>query len=421
MPSKQVDGAVKRHLPKKHNPELATDKTPQHSELVKKRRLGQTNLSVRPGQVGLNNATKPENLGPFDYAHLRAPLPKELKGSEIFAPQQHQPPPESYFLMRRSNDGFVSATGMFKAAFPWAKHAEEQSEKEYIKALSSTATDEIAGNVWISEHFGKRAIILSLESFIVTSPALELADDYGIAPWIRALLDPAPIAHTSEDPNAKSISPPPKFKFTAGDKAHLPPPNGTPARGARASTPKSRGRPRAGSPEKKGSPQKSAKKPRATKATKEANAATAREASASLQASLDSAASVADSESVNGEKVKVGVQSTVEKKGDIETTITNVKIEMPKDAAELPLPESPEQMIEKAKAMVEEARRMDGKAGPSTSKRKAEELDDDSDDSGDFELQPVKKARLLQEQIKKEKVRNRALIGVAATLVIGSV
>lgn len=142
-------------------------------ELIKKRRLGQTDLAVKPGQVGVNSATKPENLGLFDYAHLRAPLPDNLKGSEIFAPHQNQSPPESYFLMvcicwlfsnvkltltclvqRRSSDGFVSATGMFKAAFPWAKHSEEQSEKEYLKGLPSTAQDEVAGNVWISEHYG---------------------------------------------------------------------------------------------------------------------------------------------------------------------------------------------------------------------------------------------------------------------------
>ena len=71
------------------------------AELVKKRRLGQTTLTVKPGLVGTHNSTKPENLGPFDYAHLRAPLPKKLKGSEIFAPQQNQPVPEIYFLMVR--------------------------------------------------------------------------------------------------------------------------------------------------------------------------------------------------------------------------------------------------------------------------------------------------------------------------------
>ena len=44
---------------------------------------------------------------------------------------------------------------MFKAAFPWAKHAEEFAEKERIKAKNSTAQDEIAGNIWISEHHGR--------------------------------------------------------------------------------------------------------------------------------------------------------------------------------------------------------------------------------------------------------------------------
>lgn len=74
------------------------------SELITKRRLGQTNLAVKPGQVGTSNATKPENLGPFDYAHLRAPLPRNLKGSEIFAPHQNQPTPEVYFLMVRVSE-----------------------------------------------------------------------------------------------------------------------------------------------------------------------------------------------------------------------------------------------------------------------------------------------------------------------------
>lgn len=73
--------------------DIATDE-----ELLARRRLGKTNLAVKPGQVGTSNATKPENLGVFEYAHLRAPLPKELKGSEIFAPN----PPETYFLMVRS-------------------------------------------------------------------------------------------------------------------------------------------------------------------------------------------------------------------------------------------------------------------------------------------------------------------------------
>ena len=58
---------------------------------------------MKPGQVGTSNATKPENLGMFDYAHLRCPLPENLKSSEIFAPQLKQPHPEAYFLMVCTN------------------------------------------------------------------------------------------------------------------------------------------------------------------------------------------------------------------------------------------------------------------------------------------------------------------------------
>ena len=44
---------------------------------------------------------------------------------------------------------------MFKANFPWAKHAEEQAEREHLKTRMVTSDDEIAGNVWIPAEFGK--------------------------------------------------------------------------------------------------------------------------------------------------------------------------------------------------------------------------------------------------------------------------
>lgn len=110
-----------RSLPKKQNPLVQTPNCPERKpdriervlasslmltlradeELLSRRRLGKTRLQVKPGQVGTSNATKPENLGNFEYAHLRAPLPKDLKGSEIFASHQNQPHPETYFLMVR--------------------------------------------------------------------------------------------------------------------------------------------------------------------------------------------------------------------------------------------------------------------------------------------------------------------------------
>ena len=56
---------------------------------------------------------------------------------------------------RRSLDGYVSATGMFRASFPWAKSAEENDERTYLKSVPSTSHDEVAGNVWIPEEYGK--------------------------------------------------------------------------------------------------------------------------------------------------------------------------------------------------------------------------------------------------------------------------
>lgn len=59
---------------------------------------------MKAGQVGTSNATKPENLGVLDYAHLRVPLPKDLSGSGIFARLPNRKWPEAYFLMVRTRD-----------------------------------------------------------------------------------------------------------------------------------------------------------------------------------------------------------------------------------------------------------------------------------------------------------------------------
>ena len=49
--------------------------------------------------VGTSNATKPDNLGTLDYAHLRVPLPKDLTDSGIFSKGPTRKFPEAYFLM----------------------------------------------------------------------------------------------------------------------------------------------------------------------------------------------------------------------------------------------------------------------------------------------------------------------------------
>ncbi|KAL5352127.1 hypothetical protein ACLOAV_002072 [Pseudogymnoascus australis] len=416
-----------RHLPEKRNALLMVENAPKYESLVERRRLGQTDLQVKAKQ-----------LGTFDYAHLRAPLPKNVV-SGIF-----KPAPASYFLMRRSNDGYISATGMFKATFPYAEVTEEEAERNYIKSLPTTSPNETAGNVWISP-----------------THALELADEYGIRVWIKALLDPTPIVvNPKGDTTPKKISPPPTFLLAPEDLAA---PTGSTGRSGEALR-RSR---RSVSPSKIASPlKKTIATPRKLK-QKAAAEESASTSSKNLQQALKSAtkpetspssslvaekedetaspepkrkskaakaevvkagAAKADAETEKEPKVTVQVDKEVVVEGGVETTHTHVEVEMPAGFAELPLPEDTEAMIAKAKEMVEAAVKADeaakeaaeGEAGPSKPvakkvKRKAEE-EAEKENGGEA---PAKRAK-VESDLKKEKVRARALIGISATLAIGA-
>lgn len=250
--------------------------------------------------------------------------------------------------------------------------------------------------------------------------ALELAEEYGIVAWIKALLDEEPIieitfSETGLDDEKKDkknpIPQPPRFEFTANDRTHLPPPS-TP----RHVTPRPRGRPRGSSPVKNGTVAARVATPRKPRAVKETskdpsvtNATAVREASTT---SLDNAASTS-SEHLNGESVTVKKESALQLNGDTETTTTNVQIKIPVLSA----PKSPEKIIERAKEMVEEARKLEGEiSSRRNTKRKAEVLEDSE---APVEPPPVKRARVLERELKRERVQKRALIGVAATLLVG--
>jgi hypothetical protein len=64
-------------------------------------------------------------------------------------------------MKRRSSDGYISATGMYKAAFPWSSIEEEQVERKHHKSMSSGKGQEVAGNVWIAPEDGKRQSYIS--------------------------------------------------------------------------------------------------------------------------------------------------------------------------------------------------------------------------------------------------------------------
>ncbi|SMR58446.1 unnamed protein product [Zymoseptoria tritici ST99CH_1E4] len=362
--------ADRPQLPELRNPMLDEERAPMHETLVERRCLGQTELKVKPGQVNTSNATKPDNLGTLDYAHLRVPLPKDLSGSGIFLRGANRKWPEAYFLMRRSSDGFISATGMFKAAFPYAQQEEELLEKDYIKSLPAASSEEVAGNVWIDAH-----------------KALELADEYGIKLWIAALLDPTPITHGTNDPTKKGIKSPPAFHMRDADALGR-----TPGRASPGTTTKDKRSVR-------GANARSMRSESPTKASKPtprkiATPRKARKGRGAL-ASVDETASTAG-ESVNGENgesVRVEVETT---------TVPGVNGD------------------EESTKMVREAADMNGETSTKSAKgkRKAEDMIDE--DEVKSLSRPVKKPHLGDVPARKQRIIQRAAIGMGASLAIGA-
>lgn len=383
-------------------------------ELVARRRLGQTQLTPKMVAAGATGDVDPSSLGVFDYAHLRAPLPKGIT-SGIFKSS-----PNSYFLMRRSQDGYVSATGMFKATFPYAEAIEEENERKYIKSLPTTSQEETAGNVWIPPE-----------------QALALAAEYKISPWIEALLDPTEIAVTSApDSPPKKIMAPPRFDGVSHSHPVLAPP--TPS-----SIPRSTRTRRSASPTKKrpiASPRKRAAKSRTetppvqeevkppTNGTRTDDETPAAVAEGTTIKTVEKEPAVVFGPIDEQPKVQIKLGEDVTFQNGAEVKHTNVEVELP--FAEQPNPEEAQRIIEEAKAMAEAARDADEAAGISSSKRKADEVstsDDDEDkeskDGAERSAQGprTKKAKTekTEVQLRKERVRNRALVGLSATLAVG--
>ncbi|KAK4574655.1 hypothetical protein LTR86_001496 [Recurvomyces mirabilis] len=395
--------ASERTLPEKRNPMLAEPHAPQYEILVERRCLGQTELKVKPGQVGTSNATKPDNLGTLEYAHLRVPLPKDLSGSGIFHKGSSRKWPEAYFLMRRSSDGFISATGMFKAAFPYAQVEEEQAEKDYIKGMEQTSSEEVAGNVWIHPD-----------------EAIELAEEYGIKLWIEALLDSEPITHGTSP--GKAIASPPPYRFSDMTNGSVRSPEKKITEGRSSTRSRRSASVLSQEPETTTSktPTRAKATPRKPRKGRGALSKVDENEGATLPDLINGAAPKFEAGGRGTVKVEVETTTRPSLTGGEETEQTKVNIEMPADHPELPLPEDAEGMLEKARQMVAEAQKV---GGPSTGKgkRKAEEmLDDDEDELSLAAPLPAKRARKLEVELRKERILRRSFVGIAATLGIGA-
>ena len=105
----------------------------------------------------------------------------------------------------------------------------------------------------------------------------------------------------------------------------------------------------------------------------------------------------------------------------VKSTHTTVSLDMPISLPEVPSAAETEEMIAQAKEMVEEAikAQAEGATPESTSakvttKRKAEDDEETSAESS----QRAKKAKVLENRLKQERVRNRSIFGVSVAFAL---
>lgn len=297
-----------------------------------------------------------------------------------------------HFIMRKAVDDYVSATSMFRAVFYGATTKQEKHEMDVVRKELAARSDDNASGVWIPG----------------TPDALQLAELYGIKPWVQALLD-APTSKSSysqDDRRSSNAATSPQ----QSSSAHQSP--------AVAATPS-----RKTTRERSQSPRKIvAASARKVKKAAEKTIATIQEdvngvtetVKDSLPTLSGAGIKIADLlENVTGSSEPVANQEDDENEVKYTATIANEG-------------QSMADMVKEARAQVEEAQRKDNEAltssGLGTSKTKntrskKRPLEKDEDELVKDQTVSVKRSRVedLEVQVIKEKRKVRALFG----LVIG--
>lgn len=260
--------------------------------------------------------------------------------------------------------------------------------------------------------------LLPANGSLTSLSALALADEYGIRLWVAALLDPEPIAHGTGSESHHSYKSPPPYQFKdmvngtgRSPEKKAPAESKYSTRGRRSASVRS---------ESPGAQTRTPGRPKATPRTRRTRGTLSR---------VDESASLG-SDSLNGdarlppvrETVKIEVETTTHQSGDGDEAeeSTKVNVEMPLGHPDLPIPNDTTQMLKEARRMVAEAERL---GGPATGKgkRKAEEMVDEDDEVGLQAPVPAKKARKIEVELRKERIKRKAVTGIAASLAIGYV
>lgn len=267
-------------------------------------------------------------------------------------------------------------------------------------------------------------------------------NSYGMRVWIEALLDNEAVVPS--DHRKRNITPPPPyFKPAESDAGSVSSSTAPPAAARRRST-------RSASPSKR----LGTSTPRKTRASKAKDSPLKKEVAPATIAEDDEEVTVTTTETTtltttetipvltNGNvpssdvslttpvksdpTIRVEVDEEVETNGDVEVRTTHVRVELPAEN-EIFTPENTEDMIAKAREMVAEAYKTDSTSNALVfgKKRKAEDIataddgDEEEEDVEDVDPRHAKKSRTMAEELKREKVKNKALIGLSTVLAIG--
>ena len=152
-----------------------------------------------------------------------------------------------------------------------------------------------------------------------------------------------------------------------------------------------------------------------------------RKADAEDEAAADAVNGEPSAQAQADEKVTVEIETAAHPtaNGEEEIEQTKVNIEMPAGHPELEVPDNAQDMLAQAREMVDEANKLNGTTGTvkGKGKRKAEDIAADEDDvTGTAAAGPeTKRAKTVQLELRKERIKRRALTGIAASLAIGYV
>lgn len=296
--------------------------------------------------------------------------------------------------------------------------------------------------------------------------ALELSREYKMYDWVRALLDPTDIVQSPSSAK-KHITPPPKFEFPEEDS--------TPSQRSRSRRSVSPSKKSSTSPRKSrqnrpvkdvlstpsttaannslqealattvsletdepngvietveqievktsGSPEKKTRGRKSKKAVAEAEAEAeieeeVKEKEVKKEEKKSEKKKKKDTKEKEAEQQDVTSADPTDK--DVTTAQTTVSLDVPISLPEVPSAAETQEMIAKAQEMVEDAIKNQATDGLSlvTGTKKRKPTDEDDEETAAEAAQRTKKAKVLEEKLKRERVRNRALFGVSAAFAL---